>query len=215
MSKNTKALRNIRKTILISVIFHYGCIILKAGKLPFTDNVYDFILTYFYNGFLGIVIRPVCEWLWTCEWYDTIYNLLGKPSVVLVILLSIMIHMKENGGKIKEESYSNILADLGTYTAPKPSVFFRITNFFRKHMSGKEVNIVKEANKLVMLRVIDGKEEKQQNMTYENECVITEKFRAVYDKETDAIVLETGNGNRKILYKGEKIVSGSMVLHYL
>lgn len=217
MSKNTKAktLRKVRCILFTGMLFHYGSSILKAGKLPFTDVVYDFILTHIYNGFLGVLIRPVCEWFWNCEWYETIYSLSGKPSVLLVILLTCLIRMKENGGKIKEEKYINVFGNLGTYSTPKPSVVFRIKNFFRKHMSGKEVNIVKEAENMVMLRVISGKEERAQNLTYESECTISEKLRAVYDKGTDAIILETGNGTRKTLCKGEKIVSGNLVVHYL
>lgn len=210
-----KVLRKIRRIPVTAMIFHYGSIMLKAGELPFTDVVYGFILEYLYDGYAGIIIKPVCEWLWNCEWYETIYHISGKPSLILAVVLTCLIYLKEQGGKVKEKKYTSFFSDFGTYSVPKTSLFFRSKNLIRRKMLGNEVNVAKEGMQLVILRVINGKEEKLFDMTYESECFISEKIKAIYDRKNDAIILETGKSNRKILYKGEKIISGNIVAQYL
>ena len=97
--KNNRVLRKISHILLIAALFHYVPAFLRQSGMPYTETVYGWIVTYIYNGVPGIVLRPLCQWFWSLEWYPFIYFLTGAPSVLLFIAVRFQILLK---GRIYE-----------------------------------------------------------------------------------------------------------------
>lgn len=212
----TKVLKRLRGIPILLSTFHYGSLILKAGVIPFSDVVYEFIVKYLYDDYLGIVIKPLCDMLWGWKHYDMLYRLSGLPSIAMIIVLTLLIRMIEKAGKIvKKPTYEPITKQFGVYGKPKTSIMYRARRFLKKNFGNNGFNISKEGMDLVFLRVISGNDEKLIAMNYEKECKVFDKMKAVYDSKEDMIILESDTGHKKTLYEGDRIVIGSTVLHYL
>lgn len=217
MNKNKKAkvLRRIRRVPFVFSMFHYGSILIKAEQVPYMKAVHEFFIKFMYEGGAGIVFKPLCDWLWNLEWYEELYKFSGVPSIALFAALTILIRMKEHGGKVVKGNYQSVTSNFGTYRLPKPSVYFQVKNFFRKMFFAQQINLVKEGQNLAVLRVITGNHEEYIPMNCESEQDVTDGVRAIYYKKDDIITLESSEGRRKVLRRNDNIQFNGNVFQFL
>ena len=204
--KKCKMIRKIRLATVLPLLFHYGSLILKTGKIPFLVTVYEWILEYIYDGIAGFIIQPLCEAFWGLKWYPQIYFWTGTPLLILFVLLSYIISMKEKSDDFDPKAKN--LYDAfsgGRYRTVSPSLYRRFVSWMQLKFFAEQNNLSEESARSSVVTVFSGKKEQVVNLGQIQEwewategvrlnyAAKEKQVRVSFDKDKDVYLLNKGD----------------------
>lgn len=214
--KNNRVLRKISHILLIAALFHYVPAFLRQSGMPYTETVYRWIVTYIYNGVPGIVLRPLCQWFWSLEWYPFIYFLTGAPSVLLFIAVRFQILLKGRiyETKKRKRPYRSFRSG-GGYSGDITPLFWKIKERLRSCFLRCDRDMVQEAEQMALCRIISGNREFCEDMAKVRLWHITEQMQILYDGKTRQMTVIMPQEQRRVLEKGQAMETGGIYIAYM